>query len=231
MVKFVPPSPSKPKTEVVYFSSGTGLGELSNLCKVANPFEYKGRWFLTSEHAYMSDRVHSDDRNRFSVGGDLCDLTETSVELVFGTEDANVVAKKKKYWSAKGSRPSMAGIIAKMATKPERAKKLHIRLKSAWKEEDCTDEELCGKFVPILLAKYRANPAFCALLLGTQKKTLVEWSKSAIRDGSTSRWTGLVDKDTGLLHGGNLQGRIQMVVRRMLRKEKEERERAPENLV
>lgn len=40
----------------------------------------------------------------------------------------NEHAKKINYWGRKSTGPSMVGIIAKMASKPERAEKLGLRM-------------------------------------------------------------------------------------------------------
>ena len=219
MVVYSPPAPTKPKRRVVYFSSGSGIGELSNFAYLEEPLQYKGLEYNSSEHCYMAMRVVRKHRYRFAVGGDLSDLTDASVSAVYGISDAQQIAKKRKYWSAKGTRPAMPGIIAKLATKPSVAARLQIELKKGWNEERRSEQELIDIFVPILIAKYRANPKLKEVLINTGKDTLVEFSKSAVRDPSTSRWTGLMDKETGMLHGGNLQGRIHMIVRHMLRTE------------
>lgn len=216
MVKFSPSPPIK-VNRTSYFSSGAGIGELSNFAWLDEPLQYRGEEYNTAEHAYMSRRVNKEHRHRFAVNGDLSDLTSESISAVFGITDECTIAKKKKYWSTKGKRPAMAGIIAKMATKPTVAAKLGLKLKRNWNEDKQSEQDLIDMFVPILIAKYTANPRFKQVLLDTNKNTLVEFSKSAIRDPSSSRWTGLVDKETGLLHGGNLQGRIHMIVRHMLR--------------
>ena len=215
---FDPPAPTKPRGGVCSFSSGTGLSELSNFAFLEEPIQYKGMEWNTAEHAYMAQRVAKEDRHRLAAGGDLADLSDSSVALVYGISDQNAIAKKRKYWSAKGKRPAMPGIIAKMATKPVTAKRLGLKLKK-WCEEKVAEQDLIDAFVPILVAKYRTNPASRKILLDTGKATLVEFSRSAIRDPQGSRWTGLVDKDNGFLHGGNLQGRIHMIVRHMLRGE------------
>ena len=69
------------------------------------------------------------------------------------------------------------------------------------------------------MAKYLANPEWLEILLATGDKQLVEFDRGAGREtraGRPPRWTGLVQN--GVVLGGNLQGRIQEIVREKLRK-------------
>lgn len=218
-VLYTPPVPSKPKGRVVYVSPGTGLSQLSSLAFLEEPVQIGTLEFNSSEHAYMAMRVVREHRRRLAVGGDLGNLSDASIAAAYGLSDGAAIAKKRRFWSGNGQRPEMPGIVARMATKPLAAARLGLQLKKTRPEERRTDEQLCGDLVPILIRTYKSNPRLKQLLLDTGKKTLVEFNPSARINPAGSRWTGMVDTDTGMLHGGNLLGRIHMVVRRMLREE------------
>jgi len=208
-----------------YFGSGVGIGELSNFASVT--FELDGQAWPSSEHAYQAcAKVHKDDWRRFGVDGDLGSL-ESGLKRVFPERD---YAKKLKHYSAKGSRPEMVGIVAKMAVRPDIAKKLGLRLMPLTETEKWM-EAIKALFVRILFAKYKQNPAYKALLMGTGTQHLVEFSRGAEREtlkGRPPLWTGMVVNGSklglGLMVGGelmgqNLQGELQMMVRRNLSSE------------
>lgn len=194
-----------------YFGSGAGIGEFSNFCVLQNYVEFKGRWYPTLEHLYQSEyRVDEQDRDRFAEGGDLASM-ETGMALVADKKDD--VAKKIKHWSAKGNRPAMPGIVAKMAVHPKRAKRLGITLRKL-KDDPRDMVEIKSIFKAALLSKYRRNPLLRHRLLSTGDATLVEFDRGARRECEAGRpplWTGMV-KD-GVLYGQNLMGNMMMEVR------------------
>lgn len=197
-----------------YFGSGAGVYELSNFCDA--PFELWGYNWASSEHAYQAAyRCEKADWARFAVGGDLGTLTK-GIGKVFA---ANDVTKKAAYWGAKKSKKAMVGIIAKMAVKPERARKLGLRLRK-WSDDARDMTEMRVLFTEILLAKYRANAEHKAKLLSTYSKVLVEFDRGAGRAtavGKPPLWTGLVVD--GRVAGQNLMGKLMMEVRETLQKE------------
>jgi len=213
-------------TNFLYFGSSSKCGELSNFALCPIPFEYKGsdgqtRKFHTSEHAYQSERFR-EGMHRFAVGGDLSTL-KSGIPLVFRAHD---VQKKLKHYGPKASgRPSMDGIVAKMAVKPAIANE---RLKMTLKSEACETTEtidvdsIGAMFIEILLSKYRTNPTYKARLLETGDSHLIETGRlveKRAREGNPPLWTGYVSKVDGVLYGSNFQGEIQMKVRDILRKE------------
>ena len=209
-----PASSEEFKCEHKYFGSGAGIGEFSNFCELQHPVEFEGRLYPTTEHAYQAEyRVDERDRHRFAVGGDLASI-ETGIPLV--ADKKGTVASKVKHWSAKGNRPAMPGIVAKMAVHPKRAKRLKIRLCKS-KDDPRDMVEIKSIFKAVLLSKYRRNPLLRYKLLATGDVPLVEFSRSAKRESDAGRpplWTGMV-KD-GMLYGQNLMGNMMMGVRDQL---------------
>ena len=195
-------SHSNKMDDFIYFGSNSVRPNnmLSNFH--ASEFEYEGSTWPSSEHAYVAlERMEKIDRHRFVKGGDLSTL-ESGFKIM-GLEN------KIKFWSQK----SNVGIVAKMATRPDMAKKLGLHL-FALNEEYRTDEYLIRAFTAIITAKYNSNPKAKAALMSTNSKTLVEFSRGAQREtllGKPPRWNALV-KD-GVLYGDNLMGKIQMLVR------------------
>ena len=192
--------------EYQYFSSGCGKYALSNFAE--SRVVFRGDLYPSSEHAYQANKFVAADRHRFQEGGDLATFAAFSMYYPEPT-----ASKKAKFWSAVwgGKRPPMVGIVAKMASHPDRAKKLGLTF--AWQAED-NEAELTTLFKEILVSKFTQNPSSLAVLKATGDATLVEFGRCAARReamGTPAVWTGLV-KD-GRVIGGNLMGRIMEQVR------------------
>ena len=208
--------------DFAYFGSGAGIPWLSNFAPAA--FRLHGYTWPTSEHCYQATfKVRPEYWHRFAIagpgvpdgGGDLAHL-ETGLKAVF---PAHHFEKKRKHYGAKSARPAMPGIVAKMAVRPDVARKLSIKLVPV-DESDKYMESMCALFHELLMCKYRQNEFLCSVLMGTGKKTLVEFSRGAEREakkGKPPLWTGMVVG--GEVVGQNLQGRLQMEVREELRPE------------
>jgi predicted NAD-dependent protein-ADP-ribosyltransferase YbiA (DUF1768 family) len=197
-----------------YFSSGSGIGEFSNFCALEHFVEFNGRLYPTTEHLYQAEyRCEEEDRHRFAEGGDLASM-ETGMALVVDNKDK--VASKIEHWSAKGNRPAMPGIVAKMAVHPKRAEHLKIKLRKS-KDDPRDMDEIKRIFKAALLSKYRRNPLLRCKLVATWGVTLIEFDRMAKHHSEAGRpplWTGMV-KD-GKLYGQNLMGKMMMEVRDQL---------------
>lgn len=219
-------------THVVYFGSRGGAAAqslLSNFARCKVPFEYRGRRYLTSEHAFQ-DAIRLDPSAEckvFTVDGPLGSLN--GAHLLFPKEKAERVCAQ---WGPKRTgRPSMDGYIAKMAVSHALCAKGKMALKSIGfplvQEKEHTEERLQyvkETFLEILMAKYTANEDARQTLLDTNDSLLVEFSRSARREtekGSPPLWTAYLAQfqyDKNLhQYGKNLQGELQMAVRKMLR--------------
>ena len=183
--------------DFIYFGSGMNreMSKLSNFC--ACEFDFMEHRWPSSEHAFQAIlKVDPSDWGRFSVGGDLSVLGEDKV----------------KYWGAKkNGKLAMVGIVAKMAVKNPEKLNLKIVVKSPFKFDEL--------FLRILMAKYTQCEDQRSVLLGTGNKQLIEFSRSAKREslkGKSPFWAGLVDKETGVMYGQNMQGELHMAVRRRL---------------
>lgn len=206
----------------LYFNSGVGVSELSNFAE--SPVYFRGIRFVSAEHAFQAvDKVVEEDWKRFALDGDLGTL-EKGLKCVFSEKEYQ---KKLKHYGAKRNRPSMPGIVAKMAVKPEIARRLRLRL-NRFRESEDRLQEMKALFHEILRAKYTQNESSRKALLGTENHHLVEFSRGAERETKQGRpplWTGMVvggrkEGKTivgGELVGTNLQGDLQMEVRAALR--------------
>lgn len=201
--------------EFSYFGSAmsANVSRLSNFAKM--PVTIEDVTFPSSEHAFQALlRVHPDDFERFSVDGDLGSL-ESGIPIVF---KASEVERKMKHYGAKrNGKPAMVGIVAKMAVKPDCAKKIGLRLTSP-KEDVHSFEEMGDLFLKILSAKYAQNAPALEQLLRTGDTHLVEFNRGAVRDQKAGRcplWTGQVHD--GTLVGMNFQGELQMMIRASFR--------------
>ena len=208
-----PPPRAWRHDEFLYFGSGVGIRELSNFSAavVALP---EGT-YPSSEHAYQAlQKFEPEERHRFETGGDLATLH--GLGLFY---KADVAQKKSAYWN----KHQMIGIVPKMASNPAWAKKLKLRMQKHNPEaEHMHLSAIKSLFKRILLAKYRQNPMHRAKLLGTGDKHLIEFGRGSKREALAGRsplWTALVEKDTGILYGGNLMGEMVMEVRELLRAE------------
>lgn len=191
-----------------YFSSCCGTCALSNFA--AAKVVLREAAYPSSEHAYQATKFIAEDRPRFQVGGDLATF-DTFLKFY----PAQEAAKKIKFWSSTrgGKRPSMIGIVAKMASLPTRSVELGLTFE-CYEESHDREEELIAIFKEILIAKYTQNPLSLSALKATGDATLVEFGRLAGRDTAAGRpplWTGLV-KD-GQILGNNLMGRIMEMVR------------------
>lgn len=201
--------------EFSYFGSGMSA-EVSRMSNFAEtPVTIEDVTFPSSEHAFQALlRVHPDHIKRFSVGGDLGYL-ESGIPLVF---KASEVERKMKHYGAKrNGKPAMVGIVAKMAVKPDCAKRIGLRLTSP-KEDVHSFEEMGDLFLKILRAKYAQNAPALEQLLRTRETHLVEFSRGAVREHKAGRcplWTGQVHE--GKLFGMNFQGELQMMIRASVR--------------
>ena len=199
---------SAPPAWYTYFSSGCGKYHLSNFA--AARVEFEGKVYPSSEHAYQSRKFIETDRHRFEVGGDLASFDAFTL---FYKEP--YATKKGGFWSNtyQGKRPAMVGIVAKLASHPDRAKKLGLTMR--WHDETQRSEEsLSSFFTDILKCKYAQNPDFYAVLTATGDTKLVEFGRDAghkTAAGNPPLWTGLVKEDEVL--GKNLMGRIMEGVR------------------
>ena len=219
--------------DVHYFGSRSKMpgALLSNFAEAKNPFEtpsMPGRKFTNSEAAWMVYRVHESDRDRFARGGDLSTLEEGAPK-VFDKD----VEKKKGTWGPqkKTGKPAMPGVIAKMAVKEKRMKKLGLTPGEGKPDLDTDayiDQVAVPRFGEILVNKYGKNPEMLSALLATGDKHLVEFNKGAERNERKANpplWTGLIsttqvdDQGRGKLCGDNLQGEIQMLIRAFFRRE------------
>lgn len=191
-----------------YFSSGCGKYHLSNFAAARVTFE--GKEYPSSEHAYQARKFAEGDRHRFEVGGDLASFD--AFPLFYKEPDAT---KKAGFWSStyQGKRPPMVGIVAKLASHPDRAKKLGLTMR--WHDESQRSEEsLSSFFTDILKCKYTQNPEFYEVLKATGDTRLIEFGRDAghkTAAGKPPLWTGLVKEDEVL--GKNLMGRIMEGVR------------------
>ena len=134
----------------------------------------------------------------------------TGIPLVFKPTE---VQNKSKWYGAKAGKPAMIGIVAKMAVKPDRAKKINLKLLSPSESKHSVDE-MGNLFMEILTAKYAQNPVARKQLVLTENKYLVEFDRGAVRESKAGRcplWTGQVYQ--GTLVGMNFQGELQMLVR------------------
>ena len=166
-------------------------------------------------------KVHRDDWHRFAINGDLGTLRSglpRDSRRARWTRSASSTGAKYSTLAAAGRR---CLIVAKMAVRPDIAKKLGLRLTPVQETEKWM-AMIKALFVRILFAKYRQNDESRRLLLGTGDAV---WSSSAAPRsarpslGKPPLWTGMVvggrkGKD-GLIVGGevmgdNLQGELHM---------------------
>ena len=209
-----------------YFNSSSGktpeerkLRRLSNFWRLDQPLELWGLRWRTSEHAYQAWRkVDREDWPRLAVGGDLDDLNK----LAAFYRDEGTAYKKINHWNGKGVYP-MAGIVAKMAVNPAHNRKLQPplrlldlnKLDTRFRDENTSLKEVWAE---ILAAKAAASAEYAETLKDTGTEYLVEYDRSAKRQGAAGHppfWTGIVDGD-GTLHGVNFMGHCQMRLRARL---------------
>lgn len=194
----------------LYFGSGTKLKELSNFARCPVPFHWRGFFWNNSEAAYSCwAHIAPEEWHKFAVGGPFSDLA-TGVKSFYKERDW---AKKTKSWGSKcgGTTPELVGILPKLATQLQYAKRAGVRHSGKAPPSQAICEEV---FEEILHAKYSANESFRNVLIGTSGKTLIEFDRGAERltkRGKPPLWTALV-KD-GVQYGTNLMGVIHMRMR------------------
>jgi predicted NAD-dependent protein-ADP-ribosyltransferase YbiA (DUF1768 family) len=160
-----------------------------------------GRQYPTAEHAYQAQKIKNGDaRKRFEVGGDLSSWAAVSTVWPASSQ----VGQKLAYWRKR----KMLGNVALMATKPNRAHTLGIEMKKPHTFH--TVDDAAAVWLPILRSKFEV-PALREKLVATNSAYLVEFNRGAKK--KTLRWQGLVDKDTGELHGKNWMGLLMMQLR------------------
>ena len=190
--------------EVLPFHSGA----TSPMCKLSNFYEcvveYKGVWYPSSEHAFQAQRVPAEMREAmFGVHSEIGKLTPQAFEAVGVKKEK--CESKKKFWGKK----HMIGILAKMRiNRIPGDKKLHF-----------DKEKVERVFKEILMAKYKSNMELKDILLATEDKYLLEFTRAAFRKNLSEppRWAGGVDKETKKIVGENQMGALMMFVRDELR--------------
>ena len=94
-------------------------------------------------------------------------------KIFFGNSATEELARKKiQFWRKKNN----IGIVAKMASNPDHARKLKLTFVSR-----ISDEIKKKIFIEILISKYKLNEDLRDILMATGNKTLVEFSRGAER--------------------------------------------------
>lgn len=204
--------------DVVFFSArGKGVKEFSNFYQCNVPIKYEGIESLHTEGLYQAFyRCEPESRGMFAFpDGEFATLE--GAKHVFAKPEE--VARAKKSWGSVKGRNPMSGIVPKMAVKPERAKKLGVKLRRDF--DDPRDiKEIARIFKELLYLKFTRNPELGRMLLATGDKILVEWDKGAGRQtlaGKPPLFSGIL-KD-GRVLGQNLMGRLLMRTRKRLMRE------------
>jgi len=204
--------------DIVFFSArGKGVREFSNLYELDVPIKYKGRTFAHTEAGYQSEyRCEEEFRDMFALPDGMFATLEGAEHVYNKPEEA---ARARKSWGSVKGRNPMSGIVAKMAVKPDRAKKLGIKLRCS-KDDPQDLDEIKRIFKELLYLKFTRNPKLGRMLLETGDKILVEWDKGAGRQtlaGKPPLFSGIL-KD-GKILGQNLMGRLLMRTRKRLVRE------------
>ena len=176
-----------------YSSAKEPYYNLSNLSIIREGIDYNGIKYPSTEHAYQAQKFIESDRKRFSLDGDLGNLSG------FALVGANEQQWMKKY---------NIGIIAKMASSDKNIKKLKLTKDPAFDVNKNYDI-----WIKILREKYKLE-WFKEILIGTGNAYLLEFSKGAEKDakkGSPPFYSGLI-KD-GVLYGTNTMGKMLMIIR------------------
>jgi len=184
------------------------LAVLDN-CAETTPFRFRGRVFTSAQAAFEALHFAPKDRSKFARDGLFGSLTEESVRATFSLPSSEAVTKKMKHFGQRTNRPAIPGAIAKKAGTLSKSLGLTERYRRSKRPG-----ELLARWGPILREKLRANPTALEALLGTGEKVLVAFDYAA-RAGSLEG--GLVDAETGEVHGMNVHGRILMHMRREFR--------------
>jgi predicted NAD-dependent protein-ADP-ribosyltransferase YbiA (DUF1768 family) len=207
---------------VQYFGSGAGIREFSNFYELDRPIVIDGEQFITTEHYYQSKyRCAKKSQPEFVFPHGILSTFEGGISHVVDKKEE--IQKKRKFWGAKKNRRPMAGIVAKMAVNPNRAKRLGITLSRA--RDDPADLSLIKSlFERALYAKFSGDAELRKMLVDTGDTILVEFDRTAGRQtkvGKPPLFTGLF-KDSHI-HGKNLMGHLLMGVRKKLRMENDVR--------
>ena len=139
-----------------YSSAKEPYYNLSNLSIIREGIDYNGIKYPSTEHAYQAQKFIESDRKRFSLDGDLGNLSG------FALVGANEQQWMKKY---------NIGIIAKMASSDKNIKKLKLTKDPAFDVNKNYDI-----WIKILREKYKLE-WFKEILIGTGNAYLLEFSK------------------------------------------------------
>ena len=188
-------------THVVYGAqAGAAAHAVFDDCAQSR-FEYKGRIFDSAQAAYEADMVTPLHRPKFSSTGKFGKLSEDTVREVYGGND-DAVQKKLKFLGPRSTRLSMPGALAKKAA---------CFVTSRRRKASTNPGELLARWGPILRNKFNQNPDAKKALLATGEKILVKFDFR----GSASLDGGRLERDAVV--GGNICGRILMMMRREFR--------------
>jgi hypothetical protein len=215
------------------FGSGTKLRLLSNFADA--PFELTWREdaprdlipahmaghtgvYPTSEHAYQALRsLNLATARAFEVGGRLASwdvYRAWPASRTTTSKTADMRDRKVAHWGRLGC----SGIIPKMAVNlsPRTAKALLGLDLVEPNGRHHTLEQDFAIWLPILMAKYRANPPHRRMLLdgtGGDDTILYEHGRFSAPD---QHWTAHLDKPTNRLIGHNRMGNLMRVARALL---------------
>ena len=193
------------KNNYLYFGSTTTLNQLSNLYECS--LQYKGSFYPSIEHIFVSLKFQEKDRHRFMIDGDLGHYPAliTYGELFYGKKiGLGGYTKNMEYWKKR----KCIGIIAKISSNIKYYRKLGLQ-----HIPEISDDEKMIIFKDILQIKFDI-PFFRHILLKTCGFYLVEFSRSAKRNyqnGIKEKWTGYIENQ--LLYGHNYMGYILMDIR------------------
>ena len=144
----------------------------------------------------------------FSMDGDLGNVD--GFKLIFPEKDV----KKEGFLDEKYN----IGIIAKTATSKANIKKLNLR-------QDPSFDVKQNIWLSILREKYKID--YLNMLLSTDDKYLLEFSKSAKRDSDAGNfYNGLIEKN--VLYGSNIMGKLLMYIREEIKNPKTEEQQESE---
>ena len=177
--------------------------------------------YPSSEHAYQALRsLNRATAHQFERGGCLSDWSVYAAWPVLTSSSSasfkrvDMAEAKRKFW---GEARGCIGIIAKMAVglPPRVAKEaLGLDLIPPASDRRLTLEQDLSVWLPILTAKYRANPPHRRALLGTGTGTvLVESGRFRKPE---QYWTAYIDKEANTLIGLNRMGSLMRIVRALL---------------
>jgi predicted NAD-dependent protein-ADP-ribosyltransferase YbiA (DUF1768 family) len=206
--------------DIVFFSArskGSGdYGSFSNFYKLRVPIVYNGRAYPHTEAAYQSEyRCKEESRDMFALPDGIFSSLQ-GAKYVYDTSDK--AHRGMAYWGS--NRPGMndmSGIVAKMAVKKERAKKLGVELRRSC-DEPRDIEEIGRIFKDVLYLKFSLNPELASMLIQTGNKILVEFDRLAgVQTRDPPLFSGIL-KD-GKILGHNLMGRLLMHTRERLMRE------------